>query len=100
MSLAARLKADDAEESTRCWESMFQLQSCTGEVITFFMSGETYLGPGCCHAIRTIQSQCWPNLLASLGYTDEEGDILEGYCDAASQSPPILEPNNVLGVAP
>lgn len=52
----------------------------------FFLNGETYLGPGCCAAIKTIQHDCWPNMLGSLGYTTEEGDILRGYCDASDDS--------------
>ncbi|XP_010034720.2 egg cell-secreted protein 1.1-like [Eucalyptus grandis] len=92
-SLAARLKvAENGSDSSHCWESMFQLQACTSEVILFFLNGETYLGPGCCQAIRTIEHQCWPNLLSSLGYTTEEGDILEGYCDAAETLDPPPAP--------
>ncbi|XP_030461477.2 egg cell-secreted protein 1.1-like [Syzygium oleosum] len=95
-SLAARLKvAENGSDSSNCWESMFQLQACTGEVIMFFLNGETYLGPSCCQAIRTIEHECWPNLLSSLGYTTEEGDILEGYCDAAAtlHPPLVVVPN-------
>ncbi|KAL3614652.1 hypothetical protein CASFOL_041409 [Castilleja foliolosa] len=100
-TLSARLKLDEADQgSSNCWESLFQLQSCTTEIVFFFLNGETYLGPGCCQAIRIIQKDCWPNLLGSLGYTTEEGDILEGYCDAGEggsavpkpQSPPKLAP--------
>ncbi|XP_071913945.1 egg cell-secreted protein 1.1-like [Coffea arabica] len=82
-TLMGRLKLED-EEAT-CWESLFELRSCTGEVILFFLNGETYLGPSCCRAIRTIEHHCWPSMLGSLGYTAEEGDILRGYCDAADE---------------
>ncbi|KNA17221.1 hypothetical protein SOVF_081780 [Spinacia oleracea] len=68
--------------SVNCWASMFELQSCTGEVIQFFYEGETYLGPGCCRAVRVIEHHCWPNMLATLGFTSEEGDVLQGYCDS------------------
>nr|CAD1839865.1 unnamed protein product [Ananas comosus var. bracteatus] len=59
-----------------------------GEVILFFLNGETYLGPSCCRAIRVIEHHCWAAdvLLASLGFTAQEGDILRGYCDAANDS--------------
>ncbi|XP_073291117.1 egg cell-secreted protein 1.1-like [Primulina huaijiensis] len=77
---------DEAGESSGCFDSLFQLQSCTSEVVMFFLNGETYLGPGCCAAIKTIQHDCWPNMLGSLGYTTEEGDILRGYCDASDDS--------------
>lgn len=78
-SLATRIKLDG--ETLDCWGSLYELQPCTGEVITFFLSGETYLGPNCFQAIKIIQHECWPTLLGSLGYTTEEGDILEAYCD-------------------
>lgn len=87
LNLSSRLKLD---EESNCWDSLFQLQACTGEVILFFVNGETYLGHGCCEAIKTIEHQCWPALLGSLGFTTQETDILKGYCDEADQvhSPP------------
>ncbi|KAG6607143.1 Egg cell-secreted protein 1.1, partial [Cucurbita argyrosperma subsp. sororia] len=94
MSLAARMKLND--EISDCWGSLYQLQACTAEIITFFLNGETYLGPNCCEAIKVIQHECWPTLLGSLGYTAEEGDILEAYCDTSAvdtlftMSPPQL----------
>ncbi|CAI0424461.1 unnamed protein product [Linum tenue] len=88
--LAWRLKLDTAggrggEETTtgNCWESLMELQACSGEIILFFLNGETYLGQGCCRAIRVIAHHCWPNLMDTLGFTDEESDVLEGYCDRA-----------------
>ncbi|XP_028757258.1 egg cell-secreted protein 1.3-like [Neltuma alba] len=87
--LAARLKVDgDAAgggESNKCWDSLFQLQACTGEVISFFLNGETYLGPGCCRAIRVVGHDCWPAMLSSLGFTVEEAEVLLGYCDEDEQ---------------
>ncbi|KAK2994541.1 hypothetical protein RJ640_012540 [Escallonia rubra] len=85
-TLAARLKLEDEPGSSNCWGSLFELQSCTGEVILFFLNGETYLGPSCCSAIKTIEHQCWPAMLGSLGFTTEEGDILRGYCDASNST--------------
>ncbi|KDO83758.1 hypothetical protein CISIN_1g0394172mg, partial [Citrus sinensis] len=64
-----------------CWDSLIQIQACSGEIILFFLNGETYLGDGCCNAIRTIRKKCWPNMIDTLGFTAEEGDVLEGYCD-------------------
>ncbi|XP_021729152.1 egg cell-secreted protein 1.1-like [Chenopodium quinoa] len=85
-SMLQRLKLDHetpgSSSSVNCWASMFELQYCTGEVIQFFYEGETYLGPNCCRAIRVIEHHCWPNMLATLGFTTEEGDILQGYCDS------------------
>jgi len=54
----------------------------------FFLNGETYLGPSCCQAIRVIEHECWPEMFLSLGFTTQEGDILEGYCEAAAHSLP------------
>ena len=105
-SLAARLHADD-DSSSKCWESLLELQACTGEVVLFFLNSETHLGAGCCQAIQTIEHQCWPAMLTSIGFTAEEGDILQGYCDATTSSsapppppppppPPSMEPNDVV----
>ncbi|WCJ27325.1 Egg cell-secreted protein 1.1 [Euphorbia peplus] len=87
-NLIARLKLD--EESSNCWDSLIELQACTGEIVTFFVNGETYLGPSCCKAIRTITEQCWPNLINTVGLSTEESDMLEGYCvnEANADSPP------------
>ncbi|CAA2984406.1 egg cell-secreted protein 1.1-like [Olea europaea var. sylvestris] len=84
-TLLARLKLDE-EGSSSCWDAMFELQSCSGEVVLFFINGETHLGPRCCDAIRIIEHQCWPSMLGSLGITAEEGDILRGFCDASVDS--------------
>ncbi|KAH7568080.1 hypothetical protein ACOSP7_009525 [Xanthoceras sorbifolium] len=100
-SLVTRLKLDD--ESLNCWDSLIQLQSCSGEIILFFLNGETYLGSSCCQAIETISQQCWPNMIDTLGFTTEEGDILEGYCDHETTddhtlslpSPPSVLPTKV-----
>ncbi|KAG9444230.1 hypothetical protein H6P81_015570 [Aristolochia fimbriata] len=71
-----------------CWNSLMELRSCTGEVILFFLNGETYLGPSCCRAIHVIEHHCWPSMLASVGFTPEEADVLRGYCDASEATPP------------
>ncbi|XP_022772368.1 egg cell-secreted protein 1.1 [Durio zibethinus] len=91
-SLVVRLKMD--AESPSCWESLIQIQACTGEVILFFLNGETYLGDSCCHAIHTIGHQCWPNMLETLGYTTEEGDILQGYCDHETTESSSSQPSS------
>ena len=101
----ARLKLDN--DSTSCWESLIQLEACSAEIILFFVNGETYLGHGCCEAIRIITNHCWPDMINALGFTSQEGDILEGYCDKADDNddsatllppppppPPSLVPNN------
>ncbi|KAG4924001.1 hypothetical protein JHK87_049541 [Glycine soja] len=49
---------------------------------------------GCRQAIRVIGHDCLHNIVASLGFTTEETDILEGYCDEIVHSPPppLVEP--------
>lgn len=70
--------------TSSCWDSLLELQSCMGEVVLFFLNGETFLGPNCCQAIKTIENHCWPAMLGSVGIDTQEGDILLGYCDAAA----------------
>jgi hypothetical protein len=48
------------------------LQDCNCEIISFFVYGDTYLGNDCCKAIRVIGHDCWPNVVASHGFTNEE----------------------------
>ncbi|KAL7103843.1 hypothetical protein ACP275_08G204700 [Erythranthe tilingii] len=81
-TLLARLKLNEKGSKT-CLDALLELKSCSGEVVLFFLNGETSLGPNCCSAIRTIEHQCWPSMMGTLGITAEEGDILRGYCDAA-----------------
>ncbi|KAI3974237.1 hypothetical protein MKX01_011653 [Papaver californicum] len=69
-----------------------RLQSTGGEIILFFLNGETRLGSSCCRAIHVIQHSCWPAMLGSLGFTQEEGDILRGYCDAAANDNDSVRP--------
>ncbi|CAL9155402.1 unnamed protein product [Musa hybrid cultivar] len=94
LQLVERLQSDGLKV---CWDSLMELRSCTGEVILFFLNGETYLGPSCCRAIRVIVHHCWTAevMLAALGFTPQEGDVLRGYCDAeasAGASPPPPPP--------
>ncbi|KAI4306054.1 hypothetical protein L6164_029366 [Bauhinia variegata] len=93
LSLATRLKLEGG--SANCWDSLFQLQACSGEVIMFFLNGETYLGPHCCQAIRVIGHECWPNIISTLGFTTQEGDILEDYCVEAAHNPSTSQPPSV-----
>ena len=95
ITLQVRLKVLEGE-SSNCWDSLFELQSCTTEIIMFFLNGETHLGSDCCRAIHIIEQQCWPALLTSLGFTPQEEDILRGYCDASDSTPklPLAPPPN------
>ncbi|XP_038895737.1 egg cell-secreted protein 1.1-like [Benincasa hispida] len=97
-SLTTEIKVDG--ETSDCWGSLYELQACTGEVITFFLNGETYLGSNCCQAIKIIQHECWPTLLDSLGYTTEEGDVLEAYCDTTIDTDLSTTSSPQLAMAP
>ncbi|XP_071715456.1 egg cell-secreted protein 1.2-like [Rutidosis leptorrhynchoides] len=66
-----------------CWSALLELKSCSNEIILFFLNGDSYLTMDCCRAIRTITHECWPSMLTSLGFTSEEGDILQDYCGGA-----------------
>ncbi|XP_076925219.1 egg cell-secreted protein 1.2-like [Bidens hawaiensis] len=95
--LVARLQGEKNNgELMDCWNALFELKSCTNEIILFFLNGDTYLSTECCRAIRVITHGCWPSMLASLGFTSEEGDILRGYCGGAPlPQPAMLEGSNV-----
>ncbi|XP_057796005.1 egg cell-secreted protein 1.2-like [Salvia miltiorrhiza] len=84
-NLAARLKVAEEGPST-CWDALSELQSCSAEVVMFFLNGETQLGANCCAAIGVIEHQCWPSMLGTLGITTEEGNVLRGYCDATNSA--------------
>lgn len=85
-SLFRRLKLEQ-EGPNSCWDALFELQSCSSEVVLFFLNGETHLGSNCCTAIRTIEQHCWPSMLGTIGITSEESDVLRGYCDATAPPP-------------
>ncbi|KAI4383512.1 hypothetical protein MLD38_009343 [Melastoma candidum] len=88
--LAARLEGGRGGMAD-CWTALVELKSCSSEIVLFFLNGETVIGPECCRAIEIITHNCWPAMLASLGFTSEEGNILRGYCDAASS--PVGSPS-------
>ncbi|MCL7042482.1 hypothetical protein MKW94_025280 [Papaver nudicaule] len=92
-NLAARIHGEDGgADMAECWNALIELRSCTNEIILFFMDGEMYLGIECCRAIRIITRECWPSMLTSVGLTAEEGDILQGYCDAPHSAPSRSSP--------
>jgi hypothetical protein len=85
-----------------CFGAVAELRSCTNEIVLFFLNGESWLGRDCCLAIRTVTRHCWPSMLASVGFTAEEADVLRGFCDAevggAQATPP--PPPAPLALAP
>ncbi|KAL3840118.1 hypothetical protein ACJIZ3_024709 [Penstemon smallii] len=86
--IRARLETEGSG-MTDCWTSLIELKSCTNEIVLFLLNGESYLGMGCCRAIRIITHQCWPSMLTSLGFTAQEGDILSNYCGLLSPQPSV-----------
>ncbi|MCL7021478.1 hypothetical protein MKW94_019837 [Papaver nudicaule] len=72
--LAGRINGEDGGAGmTECWSALYELQSCTNEIILFFTDGEMYLG-----------------------FTSEDGDILKSYCDAPHSAPPRSSPVTML----
>ncbi|KAM7275216.1 hypothetical protein ACFE04_017082 [Oxalis oulophora] len=70
-----------------CWNALYELKSCTNEIILFFINGQADIGKDCCKAIDIITKNCWPAMLTSIGFTAEEGNILRGYCDGSTPTP-------------
>ncbi|KAJ4890841.1 Egg cell-secreted protein 1.3 [Raphanus sativus] len=84
-NIAARLNGGGLME---CWDALYELKSCTNEIVLFFLNGETKLGEGCCHAVDVITINCWPSMLTSLGFTSEETNVLRGFCQSGSTPAP------------
>ncbi|CAN8321080.1 unnamed protein product [Cochlearia groenlandica] len=79
----------------QCWDALYELKSCTNEIVLFFLNGETKLGLSCCNAVDVITTDCWPAMLTSLGFTPEETNVLRGFCDDQSSSSPAPSPAKV-----
>ncbi|CAH2061573.1 unnamed protein product [Thlaspi arvense] len=78
-NIAARLSGGGLME---CWDALYELKSCTNEIVLFFLNGETKLGVDCCHAVEVITTNCWPAMLTSLGFTSDETNVLRGFCQS------------------
>ncbi|XP_010526631.1 PREDICTED: egg cell-secreted protein 1.2 [Tarenaya hassleriana] len=81
-----------------CWNALYELKSCTNEIVVFFLNGQTKLGPDCCRAVHVITSNCWPAMLTSIGFTSDEANVLRGYClnpDDSGDSSPAPSPAHV-----
>ncbi|CAN8314688.1 unnamed protein product [Cochlearia groenlandica] len=81
----------------QCWDALYELKSCTNEIILFFLNGETKLGLSCCNSVDVITTDCWPAMLTSLGFTPEETNVLRGFCvdQSSSSSSPAPSPFKV-----
>uniref|UniRef100_A0A0E0F9W0 Prolamin-like domain-containing protein n=1 Tax=Oryza meridionalis TaxID=40149 RepID=A0A0E0F9W0_9ORYZ len=87
VALGGRL--DGGGGLAECWSAVAELRSCTDEIVLFFLNGETTrLGAGCCRAVRAATRYCWPAMLAAVGFTAEEADVLRGLCDAEAAAAP------------
>ncbi|KAK1441303.1 hypothetical protein QVD17_07150 [Tagetes erecta] len=77
-----------------CWTAIYDVKTCGNEIASYFKNGTIDIGDSCCHAIKTVTRDCWPNLLSLVGITIEERNILRGYCDAAGESSlsPVTNP--------
>ncbi|CAA7020607.1 unnamed protein product [Microthlaspi erraticum] len=91
-NIAARLQSGGLME---CWNALYELKSCTNEIVLFFLNGETKLGASCCDAVDVITTNCWPAMLTSLGFTSEETNVLRGFCQNPNPggSSPAPSPN-------
>ncbi|KAJ4892644.1 Egg cell-secreted protein 1.4 [Raphanus sativus] len=92
-NIAARLQQSGGLMD--CWNALYELKSCTDEIVLFFLNGETKLGVSCCKAVDVITTNCWPAMLTSLGFTSEEANVLRGFCQDpnSSDSSPAASPN-------
>ncbi|CAF2032894.1 hypothetical protein Bca4012_081133 [Brassica carinata] len=90
-NIAARLQSGGLMD---CWNALYELKSCTDEIVLFFLNGETKLGVSCCEAVDVITTSCWPAMLTSLGFTSEEANVLRGFCQDpnSSDSSPAASP--------
>ncbi|GMP25460.1 hypothetical protein CsSME_00002318 [Camellia sinensis var. sinensis] len=84
-NLTARLETDGGVVD--CWNALTEIKSCSNEIVVYFVNGTTDIGPPCCKAISMITHHCWASMLTALGFTPDETNILQGYCDASSSSP-------------
>ncbi|KAL1190288.1 Egg cell-secreted protein 1.4 [Cardamine amara subsp. amara] len=91
-NIVARLQSGGLME---CWNALYELKSCTNEIVLFFLNGETKLGVSCCEAVDVITTNCWPAMLTSLGFTSEETNVLRGFCQNpnSGDSSPAPSPN-------
>lgn len=72
-----------------CWKALLQLVPCTRKFHKLFSNG--YVGPPCCRAMGSIASKCWlPTMIASLGFTPKQPNLLRDFCDESPlASPPV-----------
>ncbi|GAB2226633.1 hypothetical protein Droror1_Dr00022448 [Drosera rotundifolia] len=75
-----------------CWNALAEVRMCSNEIIGFFLNGAAEIDTPCCTAIEVIMHHCMPDMLASLGFTVEQGRLLQGYCDQTASAAPVSAP--------
>ncbi|CAK7328532.1 unnamed protein product [Dovyalis caffra] len=85
-------RIEDEGSLVECFNALVEIKSCINEIVLYFTNGQADIGPDCCRAIHIITHKCWPAMFTSLGFTDEEGNILRGYCDASPSSSALVSP--------
>ncbi|CAN8328733.1 unnamed protein product [Cochlearia groenlandica] len=85
-NIAARLQ-NGGGGLMECWNALYELKSCTNEIVLFFLNGETKLGAACCQSVDVITTNCWPSMLTSLGFTPQETNVLRGFCLNPTSAP-------------
>ncbi|EOA28826.1 hypothetical protein CARUB_v10025065mg [Capsella rubella] len=91
-NIAARLNGGGLME---CWDALYELKSCTNEIVLFFLNGETKLGVDCCHGVEVITNNCWQAMLTSLGFTSDETNVLRGFCQSPNSGGSSPAPSSV-----
>ncbi|GFP95355.1 egg cell-secreted protein 1.3 [Phtheirospermum japonicum] len=72
------------EEALDCFSALYKIKSCSKEIVAYFSEGSIDITQPCCEAITLITHRCWPALLSTLGYGQDQIGILRGYCDAVA----------------
>ncbi|PIA33094.1 hypothetical protein AQUCO_04200094v1 [Aquilegia coerulea] len=87
LTIASDIKPEDASLDTfeladpnvgKCLASFQTTQGCTQEIISSFFSFQVrLLGPSCCKALTSIDSNCWPKLFP---FNPFFPPLLKNYC--------------------
>ncbi|KDO47962.1 hypothetical protein CISIN_1g037667mg, partial [Citrus sinensis] len=44
---------------TECWNALMELNSCSNEIVIFFLNSQADISPDCCCAIDIITRKMW-----------------------------------------
>ncbi|PIA33091.1 hypothetical protein AQUCO_04200092v1 [Aquilegia coerulea] len=97
LTIASEIKPEDASLDTfeladpnvgKCLASFQTTQGCTQEIISSFFSFQVRpLGPSCCKALTSIDSNCWPKLFP---FNPFFPPLLKNYCAAQGKLIPLF----------